>query len=690
MRRLGNALCARVIATACALLLGAIAARGDQLKIENATVAPRDAATATVKFDISWEDSWRHGSFHDSAWVFFKVRGDDKSGWQPLRLAADKVVNPTGYGQQKGGTPLEFVVPPGDDGLVGTFVRRAVEGKGPVAAQGVAAVWDLAANRGIPKDLKGVSIRAFGIEMVYVAEGPFYLGSGGTELNRFFQYTDGSQDRQPYRVTIAGRVPTGRQQGKLWATGIAPEDKGEIPASFPNGYAAFYCMKYFITQGQYADFLNTLTETQARGRFHIAGHGHWINRVGESPNYIYSASGRPPNDYFRPRATERDQRCPWLSWADGAALAAWAGLRPMTELEYEKACRGPLQPAPNEQGPSYWGVVELNGGLVYERPVSAGSAVGRKFAGTHGRGTPMLPADWPADVGAAVFRGDYLHGRQYSSVGHLRVSGRMNAVDVRADRGTHPFAGWRGARTAPAGDTAMLPVSGRLDAGTVRPVARLRRPVRVDSVPDGWGKPALVLSGPADLFLAQSRFAPVDFYGRLLRPWQGPEDLGAKVYLGWDGEALCVAAEVTDDRHFNTKTGDAIVNGDALHLGLATASGATWNLGLALTKEGVVFHQWEGKGDALLKTVDCSLTRDDKTRITRYGLRLPLATLNVESGEEFRLNIVFYDDDDGAGFRHWLQLAPGLAPGLPRGGASASVPTISGKTAQFPRFVLEK
>jgi hypothetical protein len=42
--------------------------------------------------------NWYHGLFHDAAWVFFKVRADEKSAWQHVRLAADKVLNPTGYG----------------------------------------------------------------------------------------------------------------------------------------------------------------------------------------------------------------------------------------------------------------------------------------------------------------------------------------------------------------------------------------------------------------------------------------------------------------------------------------------------------------------------------------------------------------------------------------------------------------
>jgi len=657
------------------LLLGATGLRADGLRIENVTAAPRDGKTALVTFDLAWSNAWRHGSFHDAAWVFFKVRADDKTGWQPVRLVADKVVNPTGYGQEQGGTRLEFVVPGGEDGFVGMFVRPAAEGKGVVAATKVTAVWDLAANKGVPKDLRGASVRGFGIEMVYVAEGPFCLGSGGKELNRFHAYTGDGQETPPYRVTGAGPIATGRQEGKLWAAGIAPEDGSQIQPSFPNGYAALYCMKYFITQGQYADFLNTLTEAQAKERFHMDGHGRWINRAGESPNHTYSASGRPPNNYFSPRASERDQRCPWLSWADGAVFAAWAGLRPMTELEYEKACRGPLSPTPNEQGLSYWGVVEMNAALVYERLVSAGNAAGRAFAGTHGRGTLSLPADWPSVFGSVLYRGDYVHGRQYSSVGHLRVSGRLNAVDVHADRKTHPLAGWRGARSAPKGDALAGLVAVRFDPRIARPIARLGRPLRADGVLDEWGKPAFTLGGIADLFPLYRRFpspASPD-------TWHGPADLEAKVYLGWDAETLCVAVMASDDQHFNTKTGQDLWNGDALQMGLVTARGFHWNLGLALTQEGVAFHQFAGAGDTLLKTADCAVVRDDKAKVTHYELRLPLAVLGLEPGAELGVNLLLLDDD-GKGQRHWLALAPGLAPGSSAGS----------KTALYPRFVLEK
>jgi hypothetical protein len=663
MSRLGNRHTftrARAVAIACGLLLGAGAARADNLRIENVTVVPRDAKTATVRFDIAWENSWRHGGFHDAAWVFFKVQADDKSDWQHVRLAADKVLNPSGYGQEQGGTPLEFVVPAGDDGFVGLFVRRAADGKGAVAATKATGVWDFTANTGVKNDGK-VRVQAFGIEMVYVGEGSFCLGSGGSDLNTFHTYTGNDRETPPYWVMGAGAIATGRQKGKLWAKGIAPDDNGEIPASFPNGYAAFYCMRrMYFTQALYAGFLNTITAAQAKGRYYTDYQGVAIKRSGKAPNYTYEASNPA-------------ERCPWLSWADGAAVAAWAGLRPMTELEYEKSIRGPGYPVDRwDAGLSFWGLDDVNGSTFYERPVSYCNPAGRKFAGSHGRGTPVLPADWPADFNGVVFHGGYVHDRVYYPLSHLCTSARLRAIYAHSDRKDLPFAGWRGVRSAPAGDPVARQAAAGFNPRTVRALARLDKPVRADSVPNGWGEPLAVLRDPAGIFPVQNRFS-VNIHTRNI--WQGPDDFSAKVYLGRDGEALCVGAVVTDDRHFNTQSGDSISNGDALQMGLVSAKGVHWNLGLALTKEGVAFHQWEGTGDTLLKTADCAVVRDEKAGVTRYGLRLPLAALGLEPGAEVGFHIMFFDDD-GTGQRYWLQLAPSLARG--------------GNNALYPRFVLEK
>jgi len=439
MSRLGNGYTVtftRAVVIACGILLGAGVAHAGYadhpgtLRIENVTVVPRDARTAYVKFDIAWDNSWRHEANHDAVWVFFKVRAEGAAEWQHVRLAADKVLNPKGFGQEKGGTPLDFIVPDGPDGFIGMFVRRAEYGVGKVAATKATAVWDLTANKGITRDTK-VSVRAFGIEMVFVPEGPFYLG-GGADPYHFYKYTDGTQHTLAYRVASAGAIPTGQQAGKLWARrGAQPEDGGELPAAFPNGYAAFYCMKKHIIGAQYAGFLNTLPPAQAAAR-----HDSKITRSGNPPNYTYSVAGDATGRHYG-----------GLSWADGAAFAAWAGLRPMTELEYEKITRGPIEPGwdtgDSLDHPSYWEVQDINGWrLPVERPVTVGHPKGRDFKGTHGRGTTALPADWPQEdaVGSGIRGG---HGAAGNP------SNRLNAATVVAER---PRSGyWRGVRTAPKG-----------------------------------------------------------------------------------------------------------------------------------------------------------------------------------------------------------------------------------------------
>jgi hypothetical protein len=540
------------------------------------------------------------------------------------------------------------------------FVRRAGNGHGAVKATGVTAVLELAG-----RDTPRAELRAFGIEMGYVAEGPFCLGSGlGGKFNEFHVYVPPDPNRPesepedpppPYIVKSAAAVPTGTQPGKLWAHALFPEDNGEIPAAFPNGYAAFYCMKRpFIRQADYAGFLNTLTEEQVKERWYARGQGHAIKRNGRAGHDTYSA-------------TAPDGRTPWLSWEDCALWTAWAGLRPMTELEYEKAIRGPIYPRRGGAAVSYWGLSRFNHGELYERVVSAGSPRGRRFRGTHGDGTAELPADWPSVADGVIYRGDFLKMRPYGP-GHLCTSGRLHSNLAHADRraGDDPYAGWRVVRTAPTGNPATKPVRAGLDLPK-RSLPRHDRKVTVDGKPDELGKPLVTLDDAAFVFPLQQRFQPQG-------AWQGPADLSADVYLGWDGEALAVAVEVTDDRHANTKAGADISSGDAVQIGLLGAKGVPWYMALALTDKGVVFYQYEGDGHELLKTVDCAVVRDDKDTLTRYELRMPLATIGLEPGDEFGFNLMIFDGDDEQGQSRWLQMAPGVDHPV--------------RPSLYPRFVL--
>jgi formylglycine-generating enzyme required for sulfatase activity len=640
-----------------ALLLSAwaAAAAADGLSIGPVTVAARDGKTATLSFDIHWDHSWRGGTMHDAAWVFFKFRNAPSAPWRPLRLVADKVVNPTGSGQAAGGTPLEFVVPGGEDGFVGVFLRRARDGVGNVSAKRVTVVTEAV------EPLATTSVRGFGLEMVHVPEGPFDVGVvAGPELNRFYAWekTD-TTDTPPFTVTGPGPIPTGRQPGRLWATGLTPEDGGEIPAPFPNGYRGFYAMKFAITQGQYADFLATLTEEEAASRYYPEGHGKWIGRSGDPPNRVYTALGGFPNTWFRPQAPDRDHRCPWLSWKDSAAFAAWAGLRPMTELEYEKACRGPALPALVD-AKSFWGLEDCNVGQMYERPVSAATAEGRAFRGTHGRGTTALPADWPQDARGVILRGDVLHTRRNTTAPHQRISGRLLPVDSQADRKPHPLAIWRGVRTDPAGDEALRPVVGRFDPAVPWILPRRNAPAVIDGRFDDWKDPLLVLGEFRDIFPLIDKWAGRRYPSpRLPDSWAGPADLGARVHLARTADDLCIAVEVTDDRHFNGHSGAAVAAGDAVQIGIATKDGLR-SLGIAFADGSPRVHQWQPDDSRVLEVLDCAVVRDEAKGATRYELRLPFSALGLTADDRFGFNILVFDDDDGTGSKDWIQLAPGL------------------------------
>jgi formylglycine-generating enzyme required for sulfatase activity len=334
---------------------------------------------------------------------------------------------------------------------------------------------------------------------VYVPTGSFYLGSGGTENNHFYKYPTTTDE---FEVTSEGAINTGTTNDYLWAAGYMGTDL-TIPADFPKGYDAFYCMKYEITQEQYVDFLNTLTRTQQdtrtatdisgtsiTNRYVMANNSAMQNRNGIRCDATLANTTDPITFYcdYNGNGTGNESgdgqniACNFLSWADGAAYADWSGLRPMTELEYEKACRGGAAPVANEyawgttsiqeatgisnagnnnespsnsaanciynnnasvQGPlrvgsctsgtrssmgaSYYGIMELSGNL-WERPVTVAVSRGRAFTGSHGDGAlddgDANASNWPeTDAVGSGFRG----GTWFSVGIYCRASDRSFA-----------------------------------------------------------------------------------------------------------------------------------------------------------------------------------------------------------------------------------------------------------------------
>ncbi len=139
---------------------------------------------------------------------------------------------------------------------------------------------------------------------------------------------------------------------------------GVTDANYPNGYAAFFTMKYEVSQEQYVAFLNKLTAAQQRSRTiggdleHLAEGDYVFGSSRTEPNYRngikisrVGASGAPyvfANDLnsadgaYSQESDGQTIACNFLNAGDMLAYADWAGLRPLTELEYEKMARRPF------------------------------------------------------------------------------------------------------------------------------------------------------------------------------------------------------------------------------------------------------------------------------------------------------------------------------------------------------------
>ncbi len=517
-----------------ALWLCAGAARANNLQITNVTIGVQNDTSARIRFDISWDNSWRYTNInHDAAWVFFKVREEGGETWEHAYLHADTTVNPGGFSAGSG-SELDFIVP---EDKTGVFLRRRQEGAGAVASTNVSVLWNFSSNSF--NKTSRVFVRAFAVEMAYVAEGAFYLGSGGQTNMETGSFTDGAWTSGtltsiPYLVTSEDAITIGNNPGQLWGTsssgGGTIGGAGVLPAEFPKGYAAFYCMKYEITQAQYRDFLNTLTRDQQIARtasqepdyFAVSGRTNLYFKSGIRCPSVVPAPPEPivfgcdgnVNGVFNEVDDSMDRACPYISWADLAAYLDWAGLRPMTEMEYEKACRGPVAPVPEEYawgstiifllsdeaddgtgystvgspenansfysivngvgptrvgifatptssreraGAAYWGVMEMSGNIS-ERAITAGNATGRAYTGLHGDGNPGADGNadvggWPgADAVGTGYKGVY---QQYVYTA-LRVSSRQMAALTYSLRGPSSNDagrknGGRGVRNAPAG-----------------------------------------------------------------------------------------------------------------------------------------------------------------------------------------------------------------------------------------------
>lgn len=351
--------------------------------------------TAPVNFDISWNWSWRHTdpgapapNNWDAAWVFVKFRKNG-GNWTHATLSNTGHTAPSGAALDVGladtGSSYNISTNPG----VGVFVYRSADGAGAFSKSGFSLLWNFSQDGVATNDT--VDIRVFAIEMVYVPTDNFFAGDRNIVAAQFQQ---GSSDTDPWRILSENAISVGNQAG----TGtFAGQDEPEyyyktdpysdddatgatftIPAAFPKGYQKFYIMKGEISQGQWLAFFNTLTATQKSTRDTTSATGKNADTLSNRNNFSWtSGDATLPNQGGG--ATYEDVAMSYLSWADLSAYLDWSGLRPMSELEFEKAARG----VENVVSGGYaWGSTSItsanaisNGGTSTEVPAAAANCV---------------------------------------------------------------------------------------------------------------------------------------------------------------------------------------------------------------------------------------------------------------------------------------------------------------------------
>ena len=337
------------------------------------------------------------------------------------------------------------------------------------------------------------------------------MPSGKTPVLKTVSMADTSLTRLFDRTFIVDSVAT-RLGG---VTGLYAED-GEsswgtatIGSTYPNGYNGFYVMKYEVSQDQYCGFLQLLSPSDQKSRTigsaldgidvtgdrYVFGSDHtrpnWRNSIvistrSKTSDSVSFACDLDPNTPVSLDGDGLPLGCNYLTPLDMLSYASWVGLRPLTELEYERMSRAPYPYVPlalecswggvdavapsglqdggktNERfgsgnvnfdnrlggpsrvgifavsgnrqsasGSSFWGVQDLSGNLseIYYNI----STTGRKFNGTkHGNGvheslSTLHKSTWGWDTTSSSFglRGGHFRSTMSSE---LSVSNRRRAV----------------------------------------------------------------------------------------------------------------------------------------------------------------------------------------------------------------------------------------------------------------------
>ncbi len=365
----------------CFLLLGFyLPVKANNIQLNGVvSVKEVNSGVATLEFTLDWDNSWRDSYNWDAVWLFLKYKSGAE--WKHLMLEEN---GHSFVSRESDGLTFTYMAGKTNTDVVGLFVMldKIINGNCRVTCQVKCKLPD-----GLTKDdfdNANAFLMAQGIEMVYVPYGAYMLGDGSS--NRSFVSSSGESYAIDSEVARQLNVKNG--------TSI------NIANGFPQGYQGFYVMKYEVSQEQYVTFLNTLTSAQQTALLpdlNKLDKGHYVFGDSLVPNcrngiiVSQKLDGEPvvfDNNLTQDNAYGNDDdgkavACNYLSVNDLIAYASWSGLRPMTEMEYEKACRRPypMEPIAKEYAWNSTGLILISGSLNNENTLAEYPTSGNVNAG---------------------------------------------------------------------------------------------------------------------------------------------------------------------------------------------------------------------------------------------------------------------------------------------------------------------
>ncbi|MEM9858689.1 MAG: hypothetical protein AAF843_15120 [Bacteroidota bacterium] len=326
----------------CVLCFGfSVATQANNLQITDVSF---DKTTSELTFTISWDNAWfLNENYRDVVWVFAKYKNSNSNNWKPVKFKSSNIQ-----------TPSSIVAATDRD--EGIYVRGSFDTPGQKNIIPSFLTIEIADEQA--EDLVNASFKVFGIEMVYVPFGEYYLGDGGSN-SMFF---DPSAPSDPVLVNQDQTAFFARVDG-INPGGIT------IPEFYPKGFG-FLMMKYEVTQSQMIGFLNCLTRSQQEsllGDFQTDSKVYAMT-TSEEPLFrngiAYAGSEVKPgvplefkldlnnNDVFNEAEDGASIACNFVYGGLALSYLDWAHCRPLSVMEYEKACRGFDDPVRDEYA---WG-----------------------------------------------------------------------------------------------------------------------------------------------------------------------------------------------------------------------------------------------------------------------------------------------------------------------------------------------